>query len=453
MIDTLHAWLSAVTGAFGSGLMHGTLLAGITALLCVTLLRRARPALIATLWTIVVIKFVLPIGPGMPLSINGMVDATLASETFTAVVEPVSAAGTIQAPIATVKEAAGVSAWFLVQLALLLGYVGIVMTLFARRLRGHLLLLHRLRGLPEAGAALRDQVASVARHMKMRRTPRVKMAGDDTSPFVVGFFRGTLVLPSSLKGDELDAVLWHELAHLRRRDAVIRSLQIIVGTLFFFWPVVAWANRRLDRAREMACDQWAIGSGKLDRKRYARMLVAFARKSTPQAGFAMPMAASHLESRVDALLDRRIAPRLNWMIGLAVAGWALVSLGGSAQASDPAPDEVCLVKVSLADKIIQDFPEADADGDGHISRAEFCSWLRPLADVDNDGRISASEFEGLRSSNASPRHAKLLSSVADPIDISGQVCDACVCEEEVKACMEPDQGAPVSLDPRYSEGE
>jgi len=452
MIAELHNWVDGAKAAFASGLMHGTLLAVITGVLCLTLLRRARPTLIATLWTIVLIKFVLPVGPGMPVSVNSLVDATVATETFHSGLAPITSLVDVRAPVASIDPTPGITAWFVVQLLLLAAYIGIVMLLLARRLRDHARLVHRLRALDDAGDPVVSQVTRLARRLRVRRPPRVKLAGANTSPFVVGVWRPMLVVPRGLAGDELEAVVCHELAHLRRFDAVVRTLQIVVGAVFFFWPVVGWVSRRLDGAREMACDQWAVAQSQVDRRRYARMLVNFARAAQPRRGFAMPMAGSHLESRVDALLRRGSAPRLGVLMGFAVAAWALVSLGGSASAqTGPSEHGECLIKLSLADKIIQNFPEADTDGDGVISRDEFCTWLQPIADTDRDGRISASEMEVLRAAEPTDPRARIFASVADPIEISGQMCETCICEPRVQACMAPDPTTLMSLNPKYQQ--
>ena len=53
-----------------TGLVHGTALAVLTGLAVVTVLRRARPAVVAALWTVVLLKFVVPVGPAMPLSLS-----------------------------------------------------------------------------------------------------------------------------------------------------------------------------------------------------------------------------------------------------------------------------------------------------------------------------------------------------------------------------------------------
>src|SRR5206468_1728117 len=78
--------------------------------------------------------------------------------------------------------------------------------------------------------------------------------------------------------------------------------------LFFFFPVVRWVNRRIDAAREMACDAWAIACGPLPAPDYARMLVRLVREHAAPAG-ALAFAATPglLRGRVESAMTSRAA--------------------------------------------------------------------------------------------------------------------------------------------------
>ena len=97
----------------------------------------------------------------------------------------------------------------------------------------------------------------------------------------VGIWRPLILFPISminrLSAEEVDAILRHELAHLRRRDHLWQALQQFVMTLFFYHPLVYWLGRHLDREREYACDDLAAGSD--NRKTYARALLRVAEHS------------------------------------------------------------------------------------------------------------------------------------------------------------------------------
>lgn len=76
---------------------------------------------------------------------------------------------------------------------------------------------------------------------------------------VVGLFRSRIIIPeglfSRMEKMEVDAVLLHELVHVRRRDNLLRLLQAGVVALFWFHPLVWWLHRRLIGDSERACDE------------------------------------------------------------------------------------------------------------------------------------------------------------------------------------------------------
>src|SRR5215467_619886 len=78
-------------------------------------------------------------------------------------------------------------------------------------------------------------------------------------PAVVGIFRPVLVLPEGistrLTPDQLNAILIHELCHVRRRDNLATAMYMIVESLFWFFPLVRWIGRQLINERERACDE------------------------------------------------------------------------------------------------------------------------------------------------------------------------------------------------------
>jgi bla regulator protein blaR1 len=81
-------------------------------------------------------------------------------------------------------------------------------------------------------------------------------------PITIGAVRAMVLLPVSaltlLGPDELEMVLAHELAHVRRADFLCNLLQTLVETLFFFHPAVWWIGKRIRHERELCCDDLAL---------------------------------------------------------------------------------------------------------------------------------------------------------------------------------------------------
>src|SRR5258708_16026583 len=96
-------------------------------------------------------------------------------------------------------------------------------------------------------------------------------------------------LPASavtgLSPTQLELILAHELAHIRRRDYLVNLLQTAVESLLFYHPAVWWVSRRMRIEREHCCDDLAVAAGG-NAARYARALAALAGPRPPPP-FAM----------------------------------------------------------------------------------------------------------------------------------------------------------------------
>jgi hypothetical protein len=93
----------------------------------------------------------------------------------------------------------------------------------------------------------------------------VKSAAATIEPGLVGIFRPVLMLPEGLterlSAEELQAVVAHELCHLRRRDNLTAAIHMIVEALFWFFPLTWWVGARLIDERERACDEAVLSGG------------------------------------------------------------------------------------------------------------------------------------------------------------------------------------------------
>lgn len=129
-------------------------------------------------------------------------------------------------------------------------------------------------------------------------------------PTAIGFVRPLVVLPSwtmqELSATELNAILLHELAHLRRWDDWTNLVQKVLGALFFFHPAVWWIEKNLALEREMACDDLVLAKTASPRV-YAECLVSLAEKSLLRRGLTLAQAAVNrmrqVSLRVTQILD------------------------------------------------------------------------------------------------------------------------------------------------------
>ena len=118
------------------------------------------------------------------------------------------------------------------------------------------------RGVLPAPAWLAQQVDQLRVRLGIARPVRLLQSILVDVPVVVGWLRPVILTPAAalteLSPQALDAVLAHELAHIRRSDYLVNLLQTVVETLLFFHPAVWWVSRQVRLERENCCDDVAV---------------------------------------------------------------------------------------------------------------------------------------------------------------------------------------------------
>jgi beta-lactamase regulating signal transducer with metallopeptidase domain len=163
---------------------------------------------------------------------------------------------------------------------------------------------------------------------EVQRSRRVTLCVSDVVrvPAAIGYFRPRVVLPrwafDEVPPAELNAILLHELAHLRRWDDWTNLAQKVIKAVFFFHPAVWYIESRLALEREMACDDVVLQSN-YNPRAYAASLVGLAEKSFLRRGVQLAQAAvshvAHLKLRiVEILQPERPAKGSGLVAGLSV---------------------------------------------------------------------------------------------------------------------------------------
>jgi beta-lactamase regulating signal transducer with metallopeptidase domain len=154
------------------------------------------------------------------------------------------------------------------------------------------------------GALLLEKCLALQRRLRLELVIHYCECRRLDAPAVVGWFRPVVMLPvtalTGLSGPQLEAVIAHELAHIRRLDSFFNLFQIAAETLLFYHPAVWWVSQRMREERENCCDDVAI-SVCGDAVNYARALTLMEEwRSAP----ALAMAANRnpLATRVARLL-------------------------------------------------------------------------------------------------------------------------------------------------------
>jgi beta-lactamase regulating signal transducer with metallopeptidase domain len=195
-----------------------------------------------------------------------------------------------------------------------------------------------------APAAIQDQAARLARAIGLRRCPTVVIVPGRVWPslWMPGVFarQAQVILPGGLlpllDASQREAVLAHELAHLRRGDPWVRWLELIACGIYWWYPLLGWFRRMLRESEEECCDMWVVAA--LDgRRAYATALVetaAYLNGPIPVCSPALASGAGPVKN-----LQRRVTMimRATWPARLTRLGLATVlGVGGLGLAFGPA---------------------------------------------------------------------------------------------------------------------
>src|SRR5262249_34826735 len=146
-------------------------------------------------------------------------------------------------------------------------------------------------------------------------------------PTVVGALRSALLVPTSaitgLAPPLLDALLAHELAHIRRYDGLVNLAQLGIEVVLFYHPAVWWVSGQLRAGRENCCDDLAV-SLLGDRVLYARALVSLEQLRARPGAMVLAGNGGALACRIRRLLG--LPCRDTSLAGGMVAGMAVAAL-------------------------------------------------------------------------------------------------------------------------------
>jgi beta-lactamase regulating signal transducer with metallopeptidase domain len=163
----------------------------------------------------------------------------------------------------------------------------------------------------------------LARRFGIARRVTLGLVDDLASPVTAGFWRPVVLVPASLISGMppqlLEALLAHELAHVRRADYLVNLIQSVIEILLFYHPAVWWLSKRIRDEREQIADD--LAARELGEPR--RLALALSEldlfQSTPQ--LAPGAHGGNLMSRIKRLVRPEAEP-LNWKLALPILGLA-----------------------------------------------------------------------------------------------------------------------------------
>ncbi|HEY8967590.1 MAG TPA: M56 family metallopeptidase [Puia sp.] len=166
-----------------------------------------------------------------------------------------------------------------------------VFTIKSLHMLGSYLYTQRVRhyGINVAPGGWQERVDQLCRQMGIQRTVRLVESQIVKMPMVIGHLRPMILMPlgliMGLPHEEIEAVLLHELAHIRRNDYIVNFIQNVAVNFFFFNPGLLWMSSLLREERENCCDDIAIARTH-DRAGFIRALISFKEHDLRLAGVA-----------------------------------------------------------------------------------------------------------------------------------------------------------------------
>jgi beta-lactamase regulating signal transducer with metallopeptidase domain len=229
-----------------------------------------------------------------------------------------------------------------------------------------------------AAAAVQKAAAHLRLVLDIRRPVRILSSAAAEVPAAVGWLRPVVLLPISaltaLTPEQIELLIAHELAHIRRNDYLVNLLQTAVETVLFYHPAVWWVSGQIRAEREHCCDDLAVGACG-DVVAYANALAAVEGLRTTMPALVVAANGGSLLARIQRLASRdrsRRTPPPAWIGGLFPLAVVLAAL------------------VTVAP------PEAVAESVG---------FLRGLADAGYTD-ISVDEIIALKENGVEPRYIR-----------------------------------------------
>lgn len=310
-------------------LWQSTLFAAVVALVTLVL-KNNRAQVRYALWLAASLKFLVP------FALFVMIGSQLGSHKVHTAPVFASAMQQINEPFVAVESSpvtgasAGNILGAVLQKVLLAGWFGglvLVLLLWWRRWQRIATALRRATQ-AESGREL-EAVRRIERSLGSKRPTALIVRECNLEPGIVGIFRPALLLPASVAGRlddaQLDAIILHELWHVRRRDNLAAAIHMLVQAVFWFHPFVWWIGARLIDERERACDEKVVSHGNA-RQAYAEGILKVCESylESPLACVA-GVTGSNLKKRIEEIMLQRIANQLNFgrkallvAVGLAV---------------------------------------------------------------------------------------------------------------------------------------
>jgi bla regulator protein blaR1 len=319
MTTLLSVFDTNVGPALANHLWQSTAFAALVALL-MPLLRRNRAQVRYRLWMAASIKFLIPLS--LLVELGGLLPK---ATTLTPQVAMYSVFDVAGQPFSETAMPAHLPAWIEYLIALLpltltaIWVCGAAVVLLVWLRRWSQVSVIRRRALVAMGGREVTILRGLEKRMGIRRPIAVlqsdkSMGQDLMEPGIVGILNPALLWPQPLsqrlEDEQIEAILAHEIMHVRRRDNLTAVLHMLVEALFWFHPMVWWVERQLVKEREHACDEAVVELG-CKRGTYAEGLLTACRFCVESSLVCVAgISGADLRQRIVGIMSTRAARRV-----------------------------------------------------------------------------------------------------------------------------------------------
>jgi bla regulator protein blaR1 len=222
-------------------------------------------------------------------------------------------------------------------LILILWFAGAL--LFSLRMAGGVWYVTTLRRTSSpVGALWQQQLEALTQRLDIRRMVTLATSVRLQAPIVLGYIKPVILVPAGmlagLSAEQVETILLHELAHIRRHDYLVNLVQMLVEALYFFNPCIWALSAQVRTEREHCCDDAVVHYGG-NARAYATALVQLEEVRLRQTGVALSLAENkhQLLTRIKRIMEKsvqqnpgreRLVPALLLVVGLICAFWVTI---------------------------------------------------------------------------------------------------------------------------------
>jgi beta-lactamase regulating signal transducer with metallopeptidase domain/parvulin-like peptidyl-prolyl isomerase len=332
----LSSMWTAIAPALGNHLWQSTLFAGMAGLLTL-LLRKNRARARYWLWLAASLKFLIPfsllvaVGSHLAWSLGSAGTKTGLYFAVEEVGQPFTQP-TMSLVSRTTSSTASLGLIHLLPVLLaavwLCGFVAVIFVWYLRWCR---ISSAVRKGVPLRKGREAEMLRRLGSIGGARKPIEILLSRTSLEPGIFGIARPVLIWPEGiserLEDAHLEAILAHELWHVRRRDNLAAAIHMLVEAIFWFYPLVWWLGARLVAERERACDEEVLASGS-DRQVYAESILKICEfcVGSPLACVS-GVAGADLKKRMVYIMTNTVARKLDFSrkLLLGVVGFAAVA--------------------------------------------------------------------------------------------------------------------------------